>query len=212
MKKIVLLGDSIRMGYDKYVKEAFEDVAEVYYPKENCRFSQYFLRFLKGWKKDWPEDIDLVHWNAGLWDLLEIYDDGPLTPIEFYEYNIARIDRQLRKMFPKAKFVFATSTGVDESGNTLGHVRLNSNIEAYNAAALRALAGTDTVINDLYALTKDATPEWRSDRTHYSTPKGLTEIGGRVIETICQELEIQSKEVDLLKFLPEKYSKENIGV
>ena len=31
MKKIVLLGDSIRMGYDKYVKEALADVAEVYY-------------------------------------------------------------------------------------------------------------------------------------------------------------------------------------
>ena len=26
-KKIVLLGDSIRMGYDKYVKEALADVA-----------------------------------------------------------------------------------------------------------------------------------------------------------------------------------------
>ena len=28
MKKIVLLGDSIRMGYDKYVKEALDGVAE----------------------------------------------------------------------------------------------------------------------------------------------------------------------------------------
>ena len=32
MKKIVLIGDSIRMGYDKYVKMALEGVAEVYYP------------------------------------------------------------------------------------------------------------------------------------------------------------------------------------
>ena len=27
MKKIVLLGDSIRKGYDKYIKMAFKDVA-----------------------------------------------------------------------------------------------------------------------------------------------------------------------------------------
>ena len=29
MKKVVLLGDSIRMGYDKYVKEALDGVCEV---------------------------------------------------------------------------------------------------------------------------------------------------------------------------------------
>ena len=45
MKKIVLIGDSIRMGYDKYVKEALDGVADVYYPGENCRFAQYTLRF-----------------------------------------------------------------------------------------------------------------------------------------------------------------------
>lgn len=211
MKKIVLLGDSIRMGYDKYVKEALEDVAEVYYPKENCQFTLRLMRYIKGWKKDWPEDIDLVHWNAGLWDILELDDEGPLTPIEFYEYNIGRIDRYLRKQFPGAKMVFATSTGVDEAGNGPGHTRRNATIEAYNAAALRALADTDTVINDLNALSQNATPEWRSDRTHYSTPKGLEMLGGQVIETLCRELDITAKEVDLLKFLPEKYSKENIG-
>ena len=37
MKKIVLIGDSIRMGYCEYVKNSLRDVAEVYYPPENCR-------------------------------------------------------------------------------------------------------------------------------------------------------------------------------
>ncbi len=40
MKKVLLIGDSIRMGYDKYVKDALNEVAEVYYPTENCRFSE----------------------------------------------------------------------------------------------------------------------------------------------------------------------------
>lgn len=39
MKKILILGDSIRQGYDKYVKMSFQDVAEVYYPGDNCRFA-----------------------------------------------------------------------------------------------------------------------------------------------------------------------------
>ena len=72
MKKIVLIGDSIRQGYDKYVKMAFEGVAEVYYPKENCRFASYILRNLIDWKESMKcgDDVDLVHWNAGVWDNL----------------------------------------------------------------------------------------------------------------------------------------------
>ena len=46
MKKIILIGDSIRQGYDKYVKMAFEGVAEVYYPTDNCRFTTYILRHI----------------------------------------------------------------------------------------------------------------------------------------------------------------------
>ena len=52
MKKIVLIGDSIRMGYDKYVKEALEGVCEVFYPEENCKFAEYVLRFVHEWKKN----------------------------------------------------------------------------------------------------------------------------------------------------------------
>ncbi|MBQ8684639.1 MAG: hypothetical protein IJ514_00515 [Clostridia bacterium] len=63
MEKLVLIGDSIRMGYDKYVKEALRGVAEVYYPEENCRFAEYVLRYAHEWKNQgsWPSDADLVH-------------------------------------------------------------------------------------------------------------------------------------------------------
>ena len=111
MKKIILLGDSIRMGYDKYVAEALDGVAEVYYPKENCRFAENTLRFALDWKNrgDLPEDADLVHWNVGLWDVAEILGDEPLTPLPFYENLIARLDRRFRSFYPNAKMVFATS-------------------------------------------------------------------------------------------------------
>ena len=50
MKKIVLLGDSIRLGYEAYVREALSGVAEIYAPTENCRFAQYFFRYAHEWK------------------------------------------------------------------------------------------------------------------------------------------------------------------
>ena len=88
MKKIVLLGDSIRMGYDKYVKEALADVAEVYYPEENCRFAEYTLRYAHEWAGSIPrDDVDVVHWNNGLWDAID-YGDGWFSDRDEYVKNM----------------------------------------------------------------------------------------------------------------------------
>ena len=38
-KNVLLIGDSIRMGYCGYTKELLKDVANVYYPEDNCRFA-----------------------------------------------------------------------------------------------------------------------------------------------------------------------------
>ena len=212
-KKILLIGDSIRMGYDKYVREALADVAEVYYPDENCRFAENVLRFAHEWKERTgaPDDVDLVHWNAGLWDVLELFEDEPLSTKEYYAGVIPRIHRRLRMLFPKAKLVFATSTSVDEARASKNFRRHNSTIEAYNAAAVSALAGLDTEINDLYALTSRLPLEYHSDFVHFYTDKGTEAIGGRVLSVICKELGISASEVNLANFSPEKYSKSNIG-
>ena len=213
MKKIALIGDSIRMGYDKYVKEALAETAEVYYPEENCRFAEYVLRFAHEWKSrgKWPDDIDLVHWNAGLWDVPEIFGDEPLTPIEFYANLIKRIDKRLRRIFPGAKMVFATSTAVVEEKYGPSFKRHNAVIEAYNRAAIEALSDTDTVIDDLYSVTADCSDECKSDMTHFNTPAGAALVGGKVLSVICKELDINANDVKLEGFELHKYSKENIG-
>lgn len=43
MKRVLLLGDSIRMGYDSMVKELLSDKYEVFFPEDNGRFSSYTL-------------------------------------------------------------------------------------------------------------------------------------------------------------------------
>ena len=213
MKKIVLLGDSIRMGYDKYVKEALDGVAEVYYPSQNCRFAQFLLRQLHEWKKkgEWPTDVDLVHWNAGLWDVGEMFGDPPLSSPQHYEDMIVRIDRRLRLLFPEAKLVFATSTAVREEGSKGYFRRHNAVIEQYNEIARKALSGTDTVINDLYAHTCNVPPEYCSDMTHYNTPEGAAYMGGKVLAVIAQQLGIVGKDIKAEGFQLENYSADNIG-
>lgn len=213
MKKIVLIGDSIRMGYDKYVREALSDSAEVYYPEENCRFAEYVLRYAHEWKNNggWGSDIDVVHWNAGLWDCLELFGDEPLTSLSYYEEAIRRIDKRLRFLFPNAKLIFATSTPVAEERMRADFKRHNSTIRLYNETALRALAGTDTVINDLYAVCEALPESAHSDGVHYYTDEGTAAIGGKVIAELCHALGIEASEVKLENFEPEKYSVGNIG-
>ena len=212
-KKIVLIGDSIRMGYDKYVREALADVADVYYPDENCRFAENVLRFAHEWKDKMgaPDDVDLVHWNAGLWDVLELFEDEPLSTPEYYAHVLPRIHKRLRMLFPKAKIIFATNTSVNEAIANKNFRRHNATIEEFNEVAVRALSGLDTEINDLYALTSRLPLEYHSDFVHFYTDKGTEVIGGRVLSVICEALSIEAKDVKLENFSPEKYSKDNIG-
>lgn len=102
MKNIFLIGDSILYGapnsdgYGMHVKEKLNGKANVYAPEENCRFTQYTLRYLHEWaSKVDKEKIDVIHWNNGLWDVLRLFGDEPLTDIETYGTMIKRIYKRI---------------------------------------------------------------------------------------------------------------------
>ncbi len=213
MKKIVLIGDSIRMGYDKYVRESMQNVAEVYFPAENCSFAEYILRHMHTWLDNLGVDeADVVHWNAGLWDTLRIYEDEEcLTTIDAYVNTLERIDKRIKRLFPNAISIFATSTPVLEDGGYIKEfeMRYNKDIERYNAAACEVLSKRGVIINDLYSLVKDH-PEYHNDQTHYYTADGTELIGGQVNRVLCEALGIDTSEL----ILPDKYKyqRTSIGV
>ena len=213
MKKVVLIGDSIRLGYDKYVKDALDGACKVFSPEENCKFAVNVLRFAHDWKNagGWGEDVDLVHWNAGLWDVLRLFGDEPLTPIDCYADYIKRIDRQLRMLFPKAKIIFATSTAIVEGGYGSNFCRYNLEIEQYNAAAVGALKNTDTIINDLYEITKNAPDCCRSDMTHFNTKEGVELVGGKVLDVICAALNIERNSLSSANSAPQEIDEKTLG-
>lgn len=195
MKKILLLGDSIRRGYDRFIKYGFEDSAVVYYPEDNCRFTTYFFRCLNDWKTSLGcgDDVDLVHWNAGLWDCLIMLDGKPLVGLEEYKANIERICNMMKLLFPKAKFIFATSTPVFEAGFS-GYKRYNKDIEEYNRVAVECVTKYGMEVNDLYALLKDVPYDgYHSDQTHYYTVKGTQIITSQVADCIESALGIKAK-------------------
>lgn len=201
MKKIFLIGDSIRAGYDSVVKDALKDVAQVYYPNDNCRFAEYVLRHLIDWKTELKlgDDIDCVHWNCGLWDTLEIFEDGTLTPLSAYENFIERICRQMKRLFPNAKCIFATSTPVLEEKFLTPDIliRRNSDIEKFNKAAIEIVKRYGHEVDDLYSIVAGVPKSYYSDMTHLYTPEGTKVISSKVISVIAKSLDIPK---ELIKY------------
>lgn len=201
MKKVILIGDSIRQGYDKFVKMALEGSAEVYFPQENCRFAQYVLRNFNEWvgqSKFGGANVDCVHWNAGLWDCLTMYEDGCLTPIEVYEQFMDRVCKRIKLICPNAKVIFATSTPVNEAGykspNTF--MRYNSDIEKYNEVAVKVVKKYGFEVNDLYALLADKPLSYHSDMTHFYTREAAELITNAVVKKINEAIGTESTAVD----------------
>ncbi len=214
MKKILLLGDSIRLGYGEYVKAVLSDIAETYLPKENCAFAQYTYRWLHVWKENegYPNDIDLVHWNVGLWDVLRSFGEDTFTSPEYYGEMIKRLQKRIAFLFPNAKQIFATSTSVVESGYEPPYQRFNSDIEKFNTIAIETLTPLGVGINDLYTLTKSAPSSCRSDMTHFYTMDGIRLLGEKVVKTICENLEIPLSEAKDVSAKIPNISKELMGL
>ncbi len=191
MKNILLLGDSIRCGasstkpgYDGFVKKKLSGIANVYFPDDNCRFAQYTLRYLGDWaKKLDAEKIDVIHWNNGLWDVLRLHGDEPLTPCDMYIEMLRRVHGKLRLLFPNAKIIFALTTSVWEEWGATELVRYNSDIEEYNAAARKLMSSLGVEVNDLYSVTCSFSNELRIDDVHFGE-EGSRLLADAVVEKI----------------------------
>ena len=189
MKNVLLIGDSIRIGYDKSVALTLEGKANVCFPKENCRFASFVLRYLHEYKRFLLDgaQADVIHWNAGLWDCLRLYEEEPHTPIEVYAYYIERICIRIKKLFPDAQVIFATSTKVQSEKMGKNFKRYNEEIEQYNAAAVAVVQKYGFAVNDLYAVSAALPEEAHSDPVHYYTPMA-TEVFTKAVLSHIQPL------------------------
>ena len=194
MKNIFLIGDSIRFGasansdyntsnspgYGVYLEEMLRGKANVYAPNDNCRFLQYTLRYLYDWTLNIDrEKIDVVHWNNGLWDCTEIFDDGLFTSEEEYIENMLRVATLLKKTTPNV--IFATTTPVwDEFEWT--H---NDRIERFNEIIVPRLKEIGVKINDLHALVSQDVHKYikECDKIHLSD-EGIELCANAVVDAI----------------------------
>ncbi len=171
LPRVLLIGDSISIGYTQPVRELLRGVANLHRVPENggpsSRGVQQLDRWLDGGK--W----DVIHFNFGLHDIKLDEAGRLLNPLPDYVANLRQIVARLRAT--GAKLVFATTTPVpaDLAG---GPRRRNADVLACNEAARTLMAGLGVPVNDLYAVAAPRLAELqRPANVHF------TDTGSRVL-------------------------------
>lgn len=187
--KVLLLGDSISIGYTPLVIEGMKGKAVVSRPKANCGNTQAGLTNLDKWIAGGPWDV--IHFNWGLRDLCyrnpESKEQGHRdkvkgtlsVPLPEYEKNLETLVERLKAT--GATLIFATTTAVPEgeAGRIVG------DDVKYNEVAERVMKKHGVAIDDLYALAKTFGPELfvGPGNVHY-TKEGSTKLAAQVMASI----------------------------
>jgi len=183
MKKIVLLGDSIRhIGYGYKVPNLLGDEYTVWQPGENCCYSIYTFFKLRDWK-DKIAGADVIHWNNGIWDISDAFGDGRSVAIDVYADYIFRIAKLLKGLGKEVIFALTTPVRPDKGDIT------NELVCEYNARVRRGLEELGVHINDLYTpLAEDVEKYICDDKLHLSEEgkDKAAELVAGAIRSLCE--------------------------
>ena len=187
---VVLIGDSIRMGYAPIVADMLKGKAHVVAAKENGGDSSRVLANLDQWAI--AEQPAVVHFNCGLHDLkMSRKTHKPQVSLEDYEKNLREIVDRLRKE-TKARIIFATTTPIRDQlhAKRRGDFdRHESDVERYNEVALKVMKEKGVEIDDLHAVVTEAGIDkvQRTDGTHY-LPAGYQALAKAVVKSVTKDL------------------------
>lgn len=189
MKRVVLIGDSICIGYGRYVKGRLRNRAEVLVPEETSGNSRNILANLDHWAIDvYPQ---VVHLNCGLHDIRrETGSDTTAISLEEYKHNVRRIFERLKRE-TKAKVIWATTTPVLERWHRENNKfdRLEKDLIDFNIAAANIAEEMHVPIDNLYGMLVEANlgELLLFDGWHYKE-EGYSLMGRTVADFIKQHL------------------------
>ena len=193
LPRILLIGDSISMGYHTTVVGALEDEAVVVRPRGNCEGTTTGVERIEDWLALDEDGFDLVHFNFGLHDLKRVRPDGrnsneetdpPQASLDRYEAQLRRILDAI--MASGAVPIFCTTTPVP-TGGVRPH-RDPDDVDRYNRAARRVMAEHDVEVNDLHAFAADRLADIQVPVNVHFTKSGSASLGEEVASRIREAL------------------------
>ena len=189
LPRVLIIGDSIAMGYTWEVRKLLVGKANVQHPDVNCWSTEFGLEHVNQWigKKHW----DVIYLNFGLHDLKYLDDKGQyvtpdkgkqVTSVKQYQANLRRIVATLQST--GAKLIFATTTPVP--GGSSGRVWRDE--IRYNAAAVEVMREIGVEIDDLWSLVNPSLTALQQPRNVHFTAEGYRVLGVEAASRIALDL------------------------
>jgi len=185
LPRVLLLGDSISIGYTLPVRELLANTATVHRPAANCGQTAFALRHLADWLG--TETWDVIHFNFGLHDLKYLDQAGNyvgpaqgrlVAPIEVYRRNLDALVTRLAAT--GATLIFATTTPVPAGAAG----RLAGSERPYNQCALEVMRAHGVAVTDLWSIAARRQSEiLRPNDVHFTT-EGYQELAALVAQGI----------------------------
>ena len=200
LPNVLILGDSISIGYTLEVRKLLEGKANVFRPlntrgdaAQNCSGTTYGVTEIDRWLagRKW----DVIHFNWGLHDLKHVKtagsndkSDDPADPvqasIETYGKNLEQIVAKLKAT--SAKLIFATTTPVQPG--TVNPLREPEAPTAYNAVAVEIAKKQGASINDLFSFCQPQLAQLQLPLNVHFTPAGSHALAEQVASAILGQL------------------------
>jgi dienelactone hydrolase/lysophospholipase L1-like esterase len=193
LPRVVLVGDSIRLGYASRVAERLSGKAVVISPPENGGDSANVLSHLDEWVLRRKPDV--VHLNCGLHDLKRFKTDRHhQVELARYAENLRRIVARIREG-TNASLVFADTTPIlDERHARRGAEfdRSEADVRRYNATAAAIMGELGVPVHDLHWVVEQGGPETMlgPDGTHY-TVAGSDRLADAVADCVLRQLTVR---------------------
>lgn len=192
LPRVLLIGDSISIGYTAAVREMLKGKANVHRIPTNGGPSSRGVESLTEWlgKSKW----DVIHFNFGLHDLVYMGPDGARlvdpklpgakhqVPLPEYEKNLTRIVEQLKAT--GARVIWCATTPVPEG--TKGRVADES--VKFNEVAAKVMRAAGVPTNDLHAHAKARLAEVQLPANVHFTDGGSRYLAEKVAAEIAEAL------------------------
>ncbi len=196
LSKVLIIGDSISLGYTPYVIKDLTDKAVVSHSPGNSESTTTGIKKIESWLGD--QHWDLIIFNWGLWDLCYRSSGSKVTgkrdkisgklstTLDDYRKNLEFLVQRLQKASPHLIFVTTTFVPPNEEGRFAGDE------DKYNAVAREVMKKYNVQINDLNKLSHKVHPKFGmgSDNVHYNA-SGYERLSKQITASIKKQLKIK---------------------
>jgi acyl-CoA thioesterase-1 len=181
--RVLLIGDSISIGYTMPVRELLAGEANVHRIPVNGQSTDFGLTHIDAWLGDGPWDV--IHFNWGIWDTHILETGAHRNSLEAYTAALGALVERMKAT--NARLIFATTTpfGRDKDGKL--SIRC-ADVVRYNEAATPVMRAAGVEINDLYALALPRLQELQQEDGVHFTPEGSRVLAAQVAGKIREAL------------------------